>query len=118
MARLTKAEIDKLVQGQTVSTRFRDTVNAHPDNVALRSKHDDTWVESTWAEYADLACRVAAGFSDLGLTRGDRLVLLMRNRPEFHIYDMAGLLCGATVFSIYNSSSPEQIEYLINHSGA
>jgi long-chain acyl-CoA synthetase len=116
---LTKSDIDKLVQGDTVSSRFRDTVNAHPDGVALRWKRDDdTWGELTWADYADQACRVAAGLSELGLTRGDRLVLLMRNRPEFHIYDVAGLLCGATVFSIYNSSSPDQIEYLISHSEA
>ncbi len=119
MARLTKDQIDKTVQGQTVSTRFRDTVSAHGDSVALRwHNEDDSWGELTWAEYADEACRVAAGLSGLGLKRGDRLVLLMRNCPEFHIYDMAGLLCGATVFSIYNSSSPDQIEYLINHSEA
>jgi long-chain acyl-CoA synthetase len=116
---LTKDDLDKLVSGQTISTRFRDMVADHPDAIALRSQQSDgSWAELTWADYGDQACRVATGLMHLGLTRGDRLVLLMRNRPEFHIYDAAGFLCGATVFSIYNSSSPEQIEYLVNHSEA
>jgi long-chain acyl-CoA synthetase len=119
VATLTKEQLDKTVQGQTVSSRFRDLVAAHPHVTALRWKNDDdSWGELTYEEYGDQACRVAAGLSELGVTRGDRVVLLMRNRPEFHIYDMAGLLCGATVFSIYNSSSPEQIEYVVNHSEA
>jgi long-chain acyl-CoA synthetase len=116
---MTREEIDRIVQGQTVSSRFRDMVNTHPDAVALRwQRSDESWGELTWADYGDHACRVATGLSKLGLKRGDRLVLLMRNRPEFHVYDVAGMLCGATVFSIYSSSSPEQIEYLVNHSEA
>ena len=42
----------------------------------------------------------------------------MRNRPEFHVADVAVMLCGATPISIYNSSSPDQIEYLAGHCNA
>jgi long-chain acyl-CoA synthetase len=42
----------------------------------------------------------------------------MRNRPEFHLADVGVLLTGATPISIYNSSSPEQIAYLVDHCGA
>ena len=112
----TKADIDKVVEGQTVPTQFLKTVTEHPDTVALRwKKADDTWGEYTYREYADTAARVAAGLAELGLTRGQRVVLMMRNRPEFHITDAAVLLCGGTPISIYNSSSPEQIEYLASH---
>jgi long-chain acyl-CoA synthetase len=41
--------------------------------------------------------------------------LMLRNIPEFHVLDLAAYFCGATPISIYNSSSPEQIEYLVNH---
>jgi long-chain acyl-CoA synthetase len=61
---------------------------------------------------------VAAGLADLGVRPGDRVVLMMRNRPEFHYADVGTLLAGATPMSIYNSSSPEQIEYLAGHSEA
>ena len=43
---------------------------------------------------------------------------MMRNRPEFHVADMGILLCGATPISIYNSSAPEQIQYLASHCDA
>jgi long-chain acyl-CoA synthetase len=42
----------------------------------------------------------------------------MRNRPEFHVADLAVLLAGGTPISIYNSSSPEQIRFLAGHSRA
>ena len=50
--------------------------------------------------------------------RGDRVVMLIGNRPEFHVADMAVLLLGATPISIYNSSSPDQIRYLVGHARA
>jgi long-chain acyl-CoA synthetase len=43
---------------------------------------------------------------------------MMRNIPEFHVVDMAAYMIGATPISIYNSSSPDQVEYLVNHSEA
>jgi len=115
---ITAAEIDARIVGGTVATRFRDTVAKYPDRVALRSWNGDTPTDITWAEYASRACRVAAALADAGVTRGDRVVFLITNRPEFHIADVAALLVGATPISIYNSSSPEQIAYLASHSSA
>jgi long-chain acyl-CoA synthetase len=114
-----RAEIDAEVAGQTVASRFAEVVAAHPDQVALRSKADDgSWHELTWREYADQACRVAAGLRRLGVGKGDRVALMLRNITEFHIADVAALLCGATPFSIYNSSAPDQVQYLISHAEA
>jgi long-chain acyl-CoA synthetase len=111
-------EIAAAVAGQTVTTRFRDTVRRTPDAVALRWKDGDGWGEWTWAEYADRACRLAASLSAHGVVQGERVVLMMRNRPEFHVADIATLLVGATPVSIYNSSAPEQVQYLTQHCGA
>ena len=61
------------------------------------------------------ATRLAASLRALGVSRGDRVVLMMRNRPEFHVADVAVLLLGATPISIYNSSAPEQVQYLAGH---
>jgi len=114
----TSDEIAAEVDGHTVATRFRDTVRAHGDRVALRWKDGDGWGEWTWADYADRACRLATALAGLGVVKGERVVLMMRNRPEFHVADIATLLLGATPVSIYNSSAPEQVEYLARHCGA
>ncbi len=42
-------------------------------------------------------------------------MLMMRNRPEFHIADLATMLVGATPISIYNSSAADQVQYLVGH---
>jgi long-chain acyl-CoA synthetase len=114
-------DVDAAVAGRTVPGLFAATVGARPDAVAVRWRppEGDTATETmTWAEYGDRACRVAAGLRDLGVRPGDRVLLMMRNRPEFHYADMGVLLAGGTPISIYNSSSPEQIQYLAGHSEA
>ena len=102
----------------TVTRRFVATVNEYGDQTALRWKVGDAFSEWTWAEYAARAARLAGALGELGISRGDRVVLLMRNRPEFHVADVAVMLCGATPISIYNSSAPDQIEYLAGHCNA
>lgn len=114
----TAADIDSAIAGRTAPTMFRDTVARIPDRCAVRWKEGETWREWTFAELADLACRAATGLAAAGVGRGDRIVLMMRNCAEFHVLDLAALLVGATPISIYNSSSPEQVEYLVGHSGA
>jgi long-chain acyl-CoA synthetase len=112
---VTNEMLAEQTRGQTVPSRFLGTVRSRPDAVALRAKEGDGWRELTFAEYADAACRIAGGLRDLGVGRGDRVVLMMRNRPDFFVADMAALLVGATPISIYNSSAPEQVQYLAGH---
>lgn len=114
----TSAEIDAIVEGQTVTGLFAETVARIGDHTALRWKVGEDWRQWTFSELADLACRAATGLTAAGVGRGDRVVLMLRNTPEFHVLDLAAMLVGATAISIYNSSSPDQVEYLVGHSGA
>jgi long-chain acyl-CoA synthetase len=93
-------------------------VSERGGDVALRTKVGEEVRTLTFAEYADQAARAAAGLRELGVGPGDRIVMLMSNRPEFHVADVGALLLGATPISIYNSSSPEQIAYLAGNAGA
>jgi long-chain acyl-CoA synthetase len=97
---------------------FRDTVAEKGDQVALRWRDGDGWGELTWAQYAQPAASVAGALVAAGVRPGDRVVLMLRNRPEFHVADIGVLLAGATPVSIYNSSSAEQIAYLAGHAQA
>jgi long-chain acyl-CoA synthetase len=115
---ISSGEIDARAAGRTVLSYFADTVSRKSGNLALRQRVDDAWVEWTWAEMADQALRVAGALRALGVAAGDRVVLMMQNRPEFHVADIGILLAGATPISIYNSSSAEQIAYLVGHARA
>src|SRR3954467_886753 len=85
------------------------------DELAFRTIEGETW---TWREYLERAARFAGGLRRLGVNPGDRIVLMLRNRLEFHVADMGALLAGTTPISVYNSSSPDQITYLAGHCGA
>ncbi len=106
-------EIAAAVEGKTFATMFLDAVRDAPGRVALRT-HGAT-ASYTYADYGDRVARLTAGLQALGVRRGDRVVLMFRNIPEFHFVDTAITFCGATPISIYNSSSPEQIAYLAGH---
>ncbi len=79
--------------------------------VALRTIRDGLSV--TFAEYAERVRGLAGGLHALGVRRGDTVAFMLTNRPEFHLLDTAVMHLGATPFSIYNTSSPEQIAYLL-----
>mgnify|MGYP000633825499 CR=1 FL=1 len=115
----TSAEVQAVVEGQTVPTAFVRTIGELPDQVALRWRNeDDSWGEWTFSDYAERVAAAAAGLAELGVGRGSRVVLMLRNIPEFHVLDMATYFCGGTAVSIYNSSSPDQIQYLAGHCDA
>src|SRR5438067_1748196 len=95
----------------TLCAAFQVTANEHADRVALRTKGDE--FSMTWGEYAAKIRSLAGGLAGLGLGRGDTIALLLTNRPEFHWVDAAAMHLGATPFSVYNTYSAEQIEFLV-----
>ena len=96
----------------TLCEAFQATAAERPDEVALRTPGDGMAV--TWAEYAARAERIAAGLASLGVERGDTVALMLTNRPEFNLADTGAMHLGATAFSVYNTSAPEQVEFRKN----
>jgi long-chain acyl-CoA synthetase len=121
MSNVTAQHIHDAVAGQTAPRLFLELVAAHPNQPALHSMKSDapgSWNVWTLQDYRDNVAKAAAGLLAAGLAPGERVLLLMRNRPDFHWLDVAAQFCRATPVSIYNSSSPEEIQYLSNHAEA
>ena len=95
---------------------FQLTAAERPDQVALRTIAA-TGSRSPSREYADWVRRLAGGLHSLGVRRGDTVGLMLTNRPEFDLLDTAAMHLGACPFSIYNTSSAEQIAYLLHNAG-
>ncbi len=91
----------------TLCHAFQLTAAERPDEIALRNPGDQITI--TWREYAERVERIASGLARLGVGRGDAVGLMLLNRPEFHLVDTAVLHLGAVPFSVYNTSTPEQI---------
>ena len=98
--------------GRTLAEVFRRTVARFGDGVALRTFGEDA--SYTWRQYGERVTEIAGGLSGLGVGRGDCVGLMLANRPEFFVVDTAAQHLGATPFSVYNTSSPEQIAYLLS----
>jgi long-chain acyl-CoA synthetase len=103
------------LRASTLGEAFLRTASERPDAVALRTPRGR--VQITWREYRERVERIAAGLAGLGVERGDAVAIMLLNRPEFHLVDTAALLLGATPFSIYNTSTAEQVEYLFTNAG-
>jgi long-subunit acyl-CoA synthetase (AMP-forming) len=99
----------------TLCASFQDFVAKTPDAVVLRTPGDGVTI--TWRQWDQRVRKIAAGLAALGVGRGDTVGLMLSNRPEFHLADAAALHLGAAPFSIYNTSAPEQIEYLFSNAG-
>lgn len=100
----------------TLCDAFQATIARNPDKIALRTVGDAATI--TFGQWGEQVRALASGFASLGVCRGDRVALMMTNRPEFYPIDVALQHLGAVPFSVYNTSSAEQIEYLLKDSGA
>ncbi len=103
-------------RAQTLAEAFRITAAERADEVAIRTKEDAFTI--TWGELQRRVDALAGGLAGLGLQRGQTLALMLSNRPEFHLCDLAGMMLGAAPFSIYNTYTPEQIQYLVSDAEA
>ena len=117
MATSTAGETVKAaVDAETITDAFRRTAANHGDLVAFRTRDDG--IALTWAEARDRVDAIAGGLAKLGVAKGDTVAILLSNRPEFHLVDLATITLGACPFSIYNTYSPEQIQYVVSDAGA
>jgi long-chain acyl-CoA synthetase len=104
------------VDAATLAEALRRTAASHPDMVAVRTPDDG--VTLTWSELLARVDALAGGLAQLGVERGESVAIMLSNRPEFHIADLATVTLGATPFSIYVTYPANEIEFLITDSAA
>jgi long-subunit acyl-CoA synthetase (AMP-forming) len=108
----TAASVSRRAIGaRSIAEAFRITAEDFGDRVAVRTKDDE--VSLTWSELRDRVDALAGGLAKLGVSRGDTVALMFSNRPEFHLADLAVMTLGAVPYSIYTTSAPEQIAYVV-----
>jgi long-chain acyl-CoA synthetase len=89
-----------------------------PERPLLAYRDGGRFVDVTAREVVDQVRRLAAGFIALGVQPGDRIALLSHTRIEWTYLDYAILAAGAVTVPIYETSSAEQIEWIVSDSGA
>ncbi len=116
---ITSEELHSRIEGTNLPKRFLANVERNGDIDVVNWKNSaGEWEAKNLTAVADDVARLVTSLKELGVGKGDTVVLMMANRPEFHAIDIAVLFCGATPVSIYNSSAPDQVQYLVNDCGA
>jgi long-chain acyl-CoA synthetase len=108
------------VEASTGSKTMADMVGLaaaqRGDKTALLHKQGDDWVEISYAELGAIVKEIALGLADLGVDKGDRVSILSHSRPAWTYANFAILASGATSVSIYQTNSPEECRYVLEHS--
>jgi long-subunit acyl-CoA synthetase (AMP-forming) len=112
----TTAQQRSATGAATIAEAFRITSAAKAGETAVRTKGDEQTL--TWAQLRERVDALAGGLAKLGVQRGDTVALMLANRPEFHIADLAVMMLGATPFSIYQTYAPNQIEFVVSDAQA
>jgi long-chain acyl-CoA synthetase len=96
----------------------RRNAERHPDVAVIARKVDGAWEDLTATAFLAEVRAAAKGLMASGVQPGDRVGLLSRTRYEWTLMDFAIWSAGAVTVPVYETSSPEQIEWILGDSGA
>ncbi len=103
---------------RTIGRLWQDSVHAGHTDPAYLHEVDGDWRPMSRAEAAAAVDELANGLLALGVGKGDAFGLLARTSLDWALFDYALALVGAVGAPIYSSSSPRDVQYVLEHSQA
>jgi long-chain acyl-CoA synthetase len=103
---------------QNIYQLFSEQTAKYSGKNIFYSRDGESWRSQTWNDFKTQAHDFACALLAKGLTKGASVAILAGNVPEWTIVDVATIAAGGVGVGIYPTSSPEQCEYIINHSDA
>lgn len=103
---------------ETLAQVLLDTVKNFPKPDFMLYKKEGRYVPISTEEFGKRVQHFCLGLRELGLARGDKIIILSENRPEWVMSDLAHMCLGAITVPIYTSLVPEQVKYIIDDSDA
>ncbi|HEY5712080.1 MAG TPA: long-chain fatty acid--CoA ligase [Allosphingosinicella sp.] len=108
----------QLEQFSNLVTMFFERARAKGDAPFLWAKAGGTWHSISWRETAEKVARLSAALKGLGLAKGDRVMLVSENRPEWLISDLAIMAAGCVTVPTYTTNTERDHQHIIDDSGA
>lgn len=110
-----RAELEKKVTGKTIPSAFEESARTSPDVKGLSWKENGEWKSLSFREYRDAVREVANAWLAAGLKPGEFVTIMARNIPEHYLADLGAVHARGVGVSLYNTLSPEQATYIVNH---
>jgi long-chain acyl-CoA synthetase len=111
------SNVTTLTETNTADFVFANA-RSSPQHDTLRRRVDGAWADVTAQAFADEVTAVAKGLIAAGISAGDRVAVMSKTRYEWTLADLALFTAGAIVVPIYETSSAEQVEWILSDSGA
>lgn len=99
-------------------TLFLERADERGDRPFLAAKINGSWETISWSEAARQVCCLAQSLRELGLSDGDRVVLVSENRPEWAIADLAIMAAGCITVPVYITNTERDHLHILENSGA
>lgn len=112
---VTRADSIPRMPRRSIPAIFREQVAKLKARPMVYGKRDRHWRPLTWAQMGTRVEHAAAGLITLGVEAGEPVAILADSGPEWVLADLAILSAGAVSVPIYESSSPAQIAWLLDH---
>ncbi len=115
----TMQHVISIEDAGTLDGLLRERVKRTPDAIAYRdyNAQHSNWRDYTWAQIDHQVARWQAALQKDGLKAGDRVGVMLRNSPEWVIFDQAALGLGLVVVPLYTQDRPDNVAYIVNDSG-
>ena len=107
-----RAEIEGVIAGRILCDELRHVAETAGDSYAYSDEAGDGWQSLTWSQARQRVLELAAGFAALGLAPGERVALMLPNRSEHVLADLAAVHAGGLGVTLYATLAPEQIAYV------
>ncbi|MEQ1583079.1 MAG: long-chain fatty acid--CoA ligase [Candidatus Nitrotoga sp.] len=106
-------------QAVTLHGLFVERVKRTPEAIAFRyfDADENAWLSMTWAQARDQTARWQAALMREGLVAGDRVGIMLRNCPQWVLFDQAALSLGLVVVPLYTEDRQDSVAYIINDAG-
>ena len=93
-------------------------VEKYSKDIALSVKRNGKWVNFSTQEYKRMSDLVSYGLLAMGLKKGDKIITVSNNRPEWNFLDMGMAQIGVAHVPLYPNIGPREYEYIVEHSEA
>ncbi len=105
-------------QAVTLYGLFLERVRRSQDKIAYRhfDIRQQVWVDLSWGQMRDQVARWQAALAKEGLAKGDRVAIMLRNCPQWVMFDQAAMSLGLITVPLYTVDRPDNIAYIVNDS--
>ena len=118
MFEVSEPEMIQLPEHGSLTDALLKHAAESPLRVTMVRREGDAWIDTTSTELLELVRGVAKGLVASGIRPGDRVCIMSRTRHEWTLFDYAIWYAGAISVPIYETSSVEQMQWILRDSGA